>query len=86
MLSILYTNAEEAIRIDWVGEPGHAQPQDRPSTGKPNALGPIYETRQALNALPNINDDNDDDLQQKIEPIFGKGTYLQLDEQRKIDP
>lgn len=86
-------NGENEIRIDWVGEPGHAQPQDPPITLRPNALGPVYETRQALNAIPlndpNTNDDNDDDdddLQQKVEPVFGKGTYLEFDEQRKLSP
>lgn len=80
-------NAEKEIRIDWVGEPGHAQPQDRPSTPqpipKPNASGPVYDTRQALNALPDDNDD--DDLQQKVEPI-DKGTFIEFDEQRILKP
>lgn len=87
LLAVLCANAETEIRIDWVGEPGHAQPQDQPFTPKPkpNALGPIYETRQALNALP-TGEDDDDDLQQKVEPIFGKGTYLDFDEQRILSP
>lgn len=88
--------AEKEIRIDWVGEPGHAQPQDRPITPRPNALGPVYETRQALNVIPlndpntnrdnYVNDDDDDDLQQKIEPVFGKATHLEFDEQRTLKP
>lgn len=91
LASILYVNAENEIRIDWVGEPGHAQPQDPPPARhkpKPNALGLIYETRQALNAIPNANDDDDDDddLQQKEEPILGKGTYLEFDQQRILNP
>lgn len=88
MLTILYVNAEKEIRIDWVGEPGHAQPQDQPPTPqpRPNALGPVYETRQALNALPTVRYDEDDDLQQKVEPIFAKGTYLDFDEQRILNP
>lgn len=94
LLSIFYVAAENEIRIDWVGEPGHAQPQDSPSTVQPNALGPVYETRQAINIIPTndaytnaADDDNDDDLQQKQqEPIFGKGTYLEFDEQRIIKP
>lgn len=84
---MLNVRAETEIRIDWVGEPGHAQPQDQPPTTHPNALGPIYETRQALNAIPYTNDDNDDDLQQKIEPAdFDKGTYVEFDKQHKINP
>ena len=89
LLLILHVNAENEIRIDWVGEPGHAQPQDPPPTAHPNALGPVYETRQALNAIPisdaNTNDD-DDDLQQRVEPVFGHGTYLEFDQQRKLNP
>lgn len=89
LLTILYVNAEKEIRIDWVGEPGHAQPQDHRPTPqpRPNSLGPIYETRQALNALPIAkDDDDDDDLQQKVEPIFGKGSYIEFDEQRIVYP
>lgn len=89
LLSILHVNAENEIRIDYVGEPGHAQPQDPPSTREPKALGPVYETRQALNVIPlNVPNTNDvdDDLQQKVEPVFGKGTYLEFDEQRKLNP
>lgn len=85
LLTILYVNAEKEIRIDWVGETGHAQPQDPLTTTKPNKLRPVSETRQALNVIP-IDDDDDDDLQQKVEPIFGKGTYLEFDEQRKLKP
>lgn len=90
LLSVLHAiYAEKEVRIDWVGEPGHAQPQDPPSTVQPNGLGTVYETRQALHYVPvNNADTNDDtdDLQQQVEPIFGKGTYLEFDEQRKLKP
>lgn len=88
LLTILYASAEKAVRIDWVGDEGHAQPQDPLTTIKPTKLGPVYETyeRQALNVIPIDDDADDDDLQQRMQPVFGKETYIEFDEQRKLKP
>lgn len=83
LLAILYVSAAKDVRIDWVGESGHAQPQDPFTTTQRNKLSSVYETRQTLNVIPL---DDDDDLQQKLEPIFDKRTYLAFDDQRTLKP
>lgn len=74
-------NAEIKRRIDWVGEPNHPQPEDSPRYER------VYNARQPPIAPNNIrqNDhDDDDDLQQKQQPVFGKGTYLEFSQQQQL--
>lgn len=70
-------------RIDWVGEPNHAQPQDAPLARNVQLerIRSSTDAGQEIIAQNHIDanvDDDDDDLQQRQEPIFGKGTYLEF--------
>lgn len=84
---IIQINGEEKI-IDHVGEPNYPQPQDPPSIRSRIQSDKVQSALDAkqLNIYPNIIDDNEDDLQQRqqpIAPIFGKGTYLEFISQEK---
>lgn len=84
---IIQINGEEKV-IDHVGEPNYPQPQDPPSIRsriRSDNVQSAHNARQ-LKIHPNIIDDNEDDLQQHqqpIAPIFGKGTYLEFVSQEK---
>lgn len=73
-------------RIDWVGEPDHAQPQDSTQQPAQNVqTGRISNANdvQQVSISQNLIDGTDDDLQQRqqpqsIVPIFAKGTYLEF--------
>lgn len=90
---LLHVNCDVERRIDWVGEPNHAQPQD--TTQRPTGndqLGRIRSLNVDRQApiSQNLVDGEEDDLQQRqlpeaILPIFGKGTYLEFVEERKLD-
>lgn len=84
-MMIIQINGEEKV-IDHVGEPNYPQPQDPPpSRIRSNNVRSALNARQ-LNIYPNVIDDNEDDLQQRqqpIAPIFGKGTYLEFVSQEK---
>lgn len=74
LLITLQVNSELNHRIDWVGEPNHRQPQDPSPTHADARIRSLTDARQAKNSV----DDDNDDLQQRQEPIFGKGTYLEF--------
>lgn len=77
LLETVQINAEIKKRIDWVGEPNHAQPQDSPENIHPERGQRLYDdAKQAQNDLQS--NDDEDDLQQRQQPIFGKGTYLEF--------
>lgn len=83
---MIQVNGEIERRIDYVGEPGHAQPQDPPSNNQPNRSGRLYDGTSSdsigANIIPKYDvDDYDDDLQQRQQPIFAKGTYLEFVQQ-----
>lgn len=82
LLEIVPINAEIERRIDWVGEANHPQPED------PLRSGRVYNTRQPSftpNTIgQNYHNDDDDDLQQKQQPIFGKGTYLEFTQPQQL--
>lgn len=83
LMMIIQINGEEKV-IDHVGEPDYPQPQDPPSIRsriRSDNVQSAIDARQL-----NIIDDNEDDLQQRqqpIAPIFGKGTYLEFVSQEK---
>ncbi|XP_031630185.1 uncharacterized protein LOC116345169 isoform X1 [Contarinia nasturtii] len=99
VLTVWATVNAEDIRIDWVGEPNHSQPQDPAPKHQENKLKATNEYKLQLanehgpsyqNEIPD-SDSNDDDLQQRqqpepISPIFGRGTYLEFVEQRTLKP
>lgn len=91
----MQVNCDVERRIDWVGETGHAQPQDSTTQtiSRNNQPARIRNLNDATRApiYENIIEGEEDDLQQRqipesISPIFGKGTYLEFVEQQKIDP
>lgn len=95
LLLLLQVSCDEERRIDWVGEPNHAQPQDAniQSSNRNNQPERIRNLNDATQApiFENIIEGEEDDLQQRqqpesILPVFGKGTYLEFVEQQKLDP
>lgn len=85
LLETVQINAEINRRIDWVGEPNHAQPQDPSLNNRPERVERLYEDAGQAKITPNIIEPNndDEDLQQRQVPIFGKGTYLEFEQQRQ---
>lgn len=79
LLITVQIKGEIERRIDWVGEPNHSQPQDSPLARniQNERIRSSTDAGQEI-ISQNYIDANDDDLQQRQEPIFGKGTYLEF--------
>lgn len=94
MLSVwLQVNADTGHRIDWVGEPGHRQPQDPPPKYETNKIRNIHDVPYEHGPPYKHYDQNEipinDDLQQVQKPVFERdvqGTYLEFLHQRTEKP